>query len=189
MSVILKDVQPPLLEVSKLKGKAAQVYLVLWQSAAMDTRWDKRRHLPWENRRDCGGTSHWTVKGIADHIGLQRKTVSKALCVLLDAGFISVVGYQGSPSGSDHTIWRVTHPDQLAHVKESIEMIGLPSKRWQKRMSTAKSERYTGEIYDCTEEDPSNHWTVATSVEPSAGTYNDYLEQMIDYVSETDLVS
>ena len=69
MSVILNKAVPPFQQVAKLGGKAAQVYGVLWASGLMDVRPDPRLHLKWEDRRDCGGTSSWTVKGLADHLG------------------------------------------------------------------------------------------------------------------------
>ena len=33
------------------------VYSLLWESAYMDTRIDKRRNISKNDRRDCGGTS------------------------------------------------------------------------------------------------------------------------------------
>ena len=102
MSVILKDVKPPLLEVAKLKGKASQVYSLMWESASKDNRYDSRMDLEWSHRRDAGGTTHWSIKGMADVLKLQRRTVSKALCSLLDNGLIQVVGYEPSGFGSGH---------------------------------------------------------------------------------------
>jgi len=122
MNFILTDAQPPLLEVSKLKGKAAQVYGVLWQSAVQDVR------------GDCGGTTEWSIKGIADFTGSCRKAVRKALCVLLDSGLISAENYVASEVGSEHTIFRVTHPNQLEAVRHAISIMGSPSIRWQNRL-------------------------------------------------------
>ena len=76
---ILTNSEPPLLEVSKLKGKASQIYGLMWTSAKIDVRYDKRKHLPWEKRRDCGGTTYWTIKGMADH----RPDVSPLQCTTL----------------------------------------------------------------------------------------------------------
>lgn len=149
MSVILKNQGPTFQEVAKLGGKPAQVYAVLWASASMDQRLDPNLHLEWEDRRDCGGTSEWTVSGLAKHLGACKKSVSKALCVLLDQGFIQVQGYARSKTGTKHTVWRVTVPSQLEAVRHSIGLMGSPSERWKARI---KQRRwlYNGEIWDTT---------------------------------------
>lgn len=138
MSVILKNTQPPLLEVAKLGGKESQVYCFMWQSAVMDCSYDQRKHLPWDERRDCGGTTHWSVKGIADQLGIQRKTVSKAICSLLDDGLIIAENFISNYNGSDHTVFRVVHPDQIDNVRAAISIMGSPSERWTKRMTSKK---------------------------------------------------
>ena len=140
MTVILKNTQPLLREVTRLSPKAVQVYLVLWQSAQMDVRYDKRVNLPWHQRRDCGGTTEWTVKGIADHIGSKRDTVRKALSQLLDDGLISVAGYSPSPYGTKHTVFRLTHPDELDNVRHSIALIVKPSVRWQQNLTAKRCD-------------------------------------------------
>ena len=154
MSVILNKAVPPFQAVAKLGGKAAQVYGVLWASGLMDVRPDPRLHLDWEDRRDCGGTSTWTVKGLADHLGSCRKSISQALCLLLDEGFIQVQGYAKSSRGSKHTIWRITHPNDLEACRSALLQMGSPSKRWQEQMK-AKGYIYEGEIWDTTN-DPIN---------------------------------
>lgn len=181
--IILKDVDPPLLEVSKLKGKASQVYGLMWTSARMDVRYDKRKHLPWEERRDCGGTTHWTIKGISGYLNLSRATVSRALSILLDNGFITAENYSNSPNGgSHHTIWRVVHPNQIEHVRHSISIMGLPSIRWKNRMKSSKEDRYQGEIYDTTEKEPFDHWKDDVSIGYSSS-YYEYIESLIDSVT------
>ncbi len=154
MSVILNTSTPPFQRVAKLGGKAAQVYGVLWASASMDVRRDPRLHLDWEERRDCGGTSEWTVKGLADHLSSCRKAVSKALCLLLDEGYLQVQGYSRSKQGTKHTIWRVTHPDQLEACRSALLYMSSPSEKWQEQMK-AKGYIYQGEIWDITN-DPIN---------------------------------
>ena len=149
MSVILHDTIPPLQDVSKLGGKASQVYGVLWASALMDNRPDPQKHLPWEQRRDCGGTSEWTVTGLADHLKACKKSIRRALCVLLDEGFIQVQGYGNSKTGTKHTIWRVTHPDYLEACRSALCFMGTPSLKWKEQME-AKRYIYQGEIWDIT---------------------------------------
>ena len=179
---ILTNSEPPLLEVSKLKGKASQIYGLMWTSAKMDVNYDKRKHLPWEHRRDCGGTTKWTIKGIADHIGLTRKTTSNAVCTLLDNGFITAEYYEPSIHGSEHTVFRVTHPNQLENVRHAISIIGSPSTRWKKRMKTKKDCLCKGEIYDITEAEPTNHWNDDVT-HGYSNTYDEYVDTLIAYVA------
>lgn len=149
MSVLLKNQGPSFQEVAKLGGKPAQVYAVLWASASMDQRLDPRVHLEWEERRDCGGTSEWTVTGLADHLGACKKSVRRALCVLLDEGFIQVQGYKKSKTGTKHTVWRVTAPQQMEAYRYALLFMGSPSERWKSQMKTPKLV-YNGEIWDTT---------------------------------------
>ena len=138
MSVILKNTQPPLLEVAKLGGKESQVYCFMWQSAVMDVRYDKDLTKQGEDRRDCGGTTHWSVKGIASELGLSRLTVSKAIRNLLDNGLIIAEGYINNHNGSDHTVFRVVHPEQIENVRAAISVMGIASEKWTARMTATK---------------------------------------------------
>ena len=148
MSVILKNTQPPLLEVAKLGGKESQVYCFLWQSAVMDVRYDKDLTKEWKDRRDCGGTTHWSIKGIADQLSSQRKTISKALCSLLDAGLIVAENYITNGNGSQHTIFRVVHPNEIENVRAAISVMGSPSERWTKRMTATKQCKVSTDCSD-----------------------------------------
>ena len=151
MSVILKDSIPPSRDVSKLGSHAAMVYSILWSSALMDSKYDKRFYLDWKDRLDTGGTTTWTVKGLADNCGSDHRTITKALDKLLDAGFIQAINYVNAGYGRLKTIWRVTHPDQLDAVRYAIDVIGSPAKTWHKRLNP---KGYKGEIYDTTEKAP-----------------------------------
>ncbi len=152
MSVILTNAEPLLAEVNKDLGKkATQIYLFLWDLAVRDVEYDKRKHLPWEQRRDCGGTSEWTIKGLAGHLGACPKSVRKAICLLLDEGFIQAQGYAKSSTGTKHTVWRVTHPDLLEAYRNALLYMPSPSERWQEQMK-AKGYVYQGEIWDTTNE-------------------------------------
>ena len=121
-------------------------------------QYDKHKHLPWQQCTDCGETTKWTIKGITDHGGLTRKTTSNAVCTLLDNGFITAENYEPSTHGSEHTVLRVTHPNQLENARHAITIVLSPSSRWKKRMTTKKGCLYKGEIYDTTEVEPTNHW-------------------------------
>ena len=85
MTVILKDTVPPIIEVSELGYAAVAVYSLLYQSAYQDQRYDQRQCVC---RRDCGGTTHWTHKGLADKLGMGKKKVIESIDALLDNGFI-----------------------------------------------------------------------------------------------------
>jgi hypothetical protein len=133
MAVMLTGAKPPLQAVAKLGAKASQIYGILWESALMDVRMDPRKHLPWEERRDCGGTTSWSKKGLADLVGSDRRTITKALDALLDAGFITVIGRSHSSQGSHHLVYRVIHPDDLEAQRHVISLFDEPpSVRWKR---------------------------------------------------------
>ena len=111
MSVILRNCCPPLVGVGKLGGLCLQFYSFLWESAYNDVRYDQRLHLPWEQRRDCCGTTERSVKGIADVLGSSRNKVSDAVDKLLDSGFIIAVAFIANGRGTKHTLFRVVHPN------------------------------------------------------------------------------
>ena len=127
--VNLTNVNPPLLEVARLGDKALRVYSVLFEAAKSD------------NRGECGGTTSWSIKGLAGELGIKRETVSSALNKLLDAGFIQIVGESRNKGNSNNTIWRVTHPEMMEAVRYAIEMMGPPSERLKKmRVKQAKTD-------------------------------------------------
>jgi hypothetical protein len=149
MSVLLTDAKPPLQEVAKLGAKPSQLYGILWESALMDVSYDKRRDLPYECRRDTGGTTTWTIKGLADYVGSCRKTITKSLEKLLDAGFIQAENFIPASYGNNRTIFRVVHPQMLEAVRYANDIIGTPpSHRWHHRLS---NKVYSGELWDNTE--------------------------------------
>lgn len=124
MSILLTNTDPPLGEVSQLCGTTAMaIYAFLWNSARKDVRYDHRKDLPWQERRDSGGTTYWSIKGISKELKITRPTTNKAINTLLDNGFISIAGYTPSGNGSDQTILRVTHPEQLPAVRYAIKMM------------------------------------------------------------------
>mgnify|MGYP002628588974 CR=1 FL=1 len=144
MTVILSNTRPPLQDVAKLGAKASQIYGILWESAVMDVRYDKRKHLDWKLRRDCGGLTFWSKKALAGHTHSHRTTVAKAIDALLDAGFITVVGLMRSSNGSPHHIYRVIHPDDLEAHRHTISLFNEPpSVRWKNYgMSHSKDTIY-----------------------------------------------
>ena len=132
MSVILKDTVPPILEVAELGYAAVAVYSLLYQSAFQDQRYDQRKCVL---RMDCGGTTHWTHKGIADKLGMGKKKVIESIDALLDNGFIQLAGVLKSSRGSRQRLYRVVHPAMLDTVRAVLPMLPeLPSET-AKRLS------------------------------------------------------
>ena len=135
--ILLDKCEPPLSEVAMLGSNPLRVYVILFESAKSD------------NRGDCGGTTSWTIKGLANELGSTRRTVSNALDKLVDAGYIQIIGETRNKGNSHSTIWRVTHPEMLEHVRYSISMMGdKPSERLakmrtkQQKVDTSKYEEY-----------------------------------------------
>ena len=98
-----------------------------------------------------GGTTSWSVKGIANQCGLGKATVIKALKKLLDAGFIQYAGHAWG-NGSPKRRWRVTHPKHLEAVRYAISVMGLPSLKYHEPTTNDKAEAQEGEAWEA---DPS----------------------------------
>lgn len=122
-----QPIAPLFQEAMELGMSALKVYNFMWDKTDMKSC-----------RRICG-TSHWTVKGISGELGMCHKTVTKALYKLLDSGLITIIGETGNKAGSNNTVFGVTHPDWLEHVRYSINMMGqLPSERLKEMRTKAK---------------------------------------------------
>ena len=151
MTVLLKG-PPPIYEVAKLKiSGAVEVYALLWESAYKDIRIDQRKKLPKNERRDCGGTSEWSIKGLADVLGLGKEKVRKAIKALLTSGFVSIDGRLPTHQGSKKRQFRVTYPGQPEARKAAIEIMGiqfLDKQHWCKRVGCDQ--------YDFTDNEYSN---------------------------------
>ena len=114
---------------------AVAVYSLLCQSAYQDQRYDKRKCVLRADRQDCGGTTHWTHKGIADKLGMGKKKVIESIDALLDNGFIQLAGMLKSPRGSKQRLYRVVHPTMLETVRAVMPLLPeLPSET-AKRLS------------------------------------------------------
>ena len=124
--ILLNNVEPPLKEVAMLGSNPLRVYLILFEAAQHDVR------------GNCGGTTSWTIKGIASELGIKRDTVSRALNKLLDTGYIQIAGEQPNKESSRSTIWRVTHPKMMEAVRYAIELMGPPSERLRKMRTKQK---------------------------------------------------
>jgi len=127
MAVILKDIVPPIIQVAELGYASVAVYSLLFQSAHRDRRFSTVDDGPIESRRDCGGTTHWSHKAIAETLKMGKATVIKATDALLDAGFIQVIGYEPSNTGSLHRVYRVTHPSHLEAQRHVLSLFQEPA--------------------------------------------------------------
>ena len=132
MAVILKDIAAPIIQVAELGYASVAVYSLLFQSAHRDRRFSTVNHgtievRQDEVRRDCGGTTHWSHKAIAETLKMGKATVIKATDALLDAGFIQVIGYEPSNTGSLHRVYRVTHPSHLEAQRHVLSLFQEPA--------------------------------------------------------------
>ena len=125
MAVLLRDAAPPFQEVSQLGRECVPVYAFMWESACRDVR------------GDCGGICNWTVKGLANECSMGRSTVITALKKLLDSGYIQY----GEDSTPYNRRWRVTHPKHLEAVRYAIDVMGLPSLRYNDSTTSRHHER------------------------------------------------
>ena len=92
----------------------------MYQSAYQDLRYDKRMYRKWKDRRDCGGTTNWSHKAIAETLHMGKAKVINAIDLLLDNGFIQAEGLMPSSKGSKHRIYRVVHPDMIDAVRHAM---------------------------------------------------------------------
>ena len=140
MSVIPKDTVPPIIEVAKFGYAAVAVYSLLYQSAYQDQRYDKSHCI---KRRDCGGTTNWSHKGIADNLHMGKQKVIECIDLLLDNGFIQLEGFMPSAKGSKHRIYRVAHPTMLAIVRDVMPILPcLPSENAKKQTTYQQRPSY-----------------------------------------------
>ena len=140
MAVILKDVEPPIMEVARLGYAAVAVYALLFQSAHRDRTYAE---INPGYRTDTGGTTNWSHKAIAETLSMGKAKVIKATDALLDAGFIQVIGRMRSATGSKHRIYRVTHPDHLEDQRAALLLFSEPSSTRNKRIDATSKTKDT----------------------------------------------
>ena len=138
MSVILRDVTPPILEVAKLGYSAVAVYSLLYQSAHRERDYAA---MPSGERQDTGGTTHWSHKAIAGTLGMGKAKVIQATDALLDAGFIQTVARERSATGSQHRVYRVIHPKHLEAQRHALSMFSEASSIRNKRIDKYQQGR------------------------------------------------
>ena len=138
MAVILKDVEPPIMEVAKLGYAAVAVYSLLFQSAHRDRCYAQ---IATGYRADTGGTTNWSHKAIADTLSMGKAKVIQATNALLDAGFIQVIARIRSATGSKHRVYRVTHPEHLEAQRLALSLFDEPSSIRNKRIDAMKTPK------------------------------------------------
>ena len=141
-----------MVEVFDLGRECGPVYALLWESAFRDQSG--------KGKSAQGGTTAWSVKGIASQCGLGKATVISALKKLLDAGFIQYAGWAWG-NGSPKRRWRVTHPKHLEAVRHVISVMGLPSLKYHEPTSNTKAEEQGGEDWEA---DPADRLTRIAAV-------------------------
>jgi hypothetical protein len=138
MAVILKDVEPPIMEVAKLGYAAVAVYSLLFQSAHRDRCYAQ---IAPGYRADTGGTTNWSHKAIADTLSMGKAKLIQATDALLDAGFIQVIARVRSATGSKHRVYRVTHPEHLEAQRLALSLFDEPSSVRNKRIDAIKTPK------------------------------------------------
>ena len=145
MAVILRDIAPPIREVSKLGYAAVAVYSLLFESAHHD--WEYSRCVG-RSSRDTGGTTTWSHKAIAETLKMGKAKVIQSTDVLLDSGFLQVIGRVSSSKGSKHRIYRVIHPSEIDAQRLIISYFDEPPSLRNKKIDSMKhspSEEFDAE--------------------------------------------
>ena len=97
---------------------------------------------------DCGGTTHWTHKGLADKLGMGKKKVIESIDALLDNGFIQFAVMLPSSRGSRQRVYRVVHPKMLDTVRAVIAMLPeLPSETAKRLSRPSKRQSCSPDIW------------------------------------------
>ena len=142
MTVILKDTVPPIIGVARLGYAAVAVYSLLYQSAYQDQRYDSKQCVRRKDTRDCGGTTNWSHKAIAETLGMGKAKVIASIDLLLDNGFIQHEGFRVVIKGSKHRIYRVVHPEMIETIVAVMPILpDLPSET-AKHLSNNKSRSF-----------------------------------------------
>ena len=139
---------PPIIEIAKLGYAAVAVYILLYQSAYQDERYDLKKFLRLKERRDCVGTTHWSHTAIAGTLGMGKQKVISSINLLLDNGFIEVEGFKQSTKGSKHRIYRVVHPEMVDTVRDVMPILPEPPSMVAKRKTNQKSFETDSFPYD-----------------------------------------
>jgi len=139
MAVLLNRCELPIREVAELGAPVLAIYSLLFWSAQRDIRLSKSKIF---TKAHCGGTSSWSHTAIAQTLKLGKAKVIQSLDTLLDQGFIQVIGYANSSSGSKHRVYRVLHPEHLEDQRFILKFFDKPvSERLKTRERRNSNDR------------------------------------------------
>ncbi len=128
-SVIL-DGPPPIQRIIKdIESVSAQtiaIYAYLWESAYWSQNLDRVDREFWSDRRDTGGTTHWSIDGLAKQLHIGHTTAEKAINTLIKHGFIRVLHFMPTKKGKKKRKYQIIHPSQIDSVRESLEILEEP---------------------------------------------------------------
>ena len=80
----------------------------------------------WSDRRDTGGTTHWSIDGLAKQLHIGHTTAEKAINILINHGFIRVLNFIPTGKGKKKRYFQIIHPSQIDNVRESLEILEEP---------------------------------------------------------------
>ena len=128
-SVIL-DGPPPIQRIIKdIESVSAQtiaIYAHLWESAYWAQNIDRAGREFWSDRRDTGGTTHWSIDGLAQQLRIGHTKAEKAINSLINHGFIRVLHFVPTKKGKRKRYFQIIHPSQIDNVRESLEILEKP---------------------------------------------------------------
>ena len=139
MTVSLRCTTAPIRDVSNLGYASVAVYSLLFESAYKEHEFHRPAHgAPYIT----AGTTHWSHKAISQTLHMGKATLIKAIDRLLDNGYVTVIGYSPSPTGSVHRVYRVLHPDHIQDQQHALDVIGIPASTRQKKKDMMARETY-----------------------------------------------
>ena len=139
MTVSLRGTTAPIRDVSNLGYAAVADYSLLFESAYKEHKFHRPAHgAPYVT----AGTTHWSHKAISQTLHMGKATLIKAIDRLLDNGYVTVIGYSPSTTGSAHRVYRVLHPDHIQDQQHALDVIGMPASTRQKVRDQMARETY-----------------------------------------------
>ena len=109
-----------------MSAQTIAVYAYLWESAYWAQNLDRAGREFWSDRRDTGGTTHWSIDGLAKQLHIGHTTAEKAINILINHGFIRVLNFIPTGKGKKKRYFQIIHPSQIDNVRESLEILEEP---------------------------------------------------------------
>ena len=124
------DGPPPIQRIIKdIESVSAQtiaIYAHLWESAYWSQNLDRVDREFWSDRRDIGGTTHWSIDGLAKQLHIGHTTAEKAINTLINHGFIRVLNFMPTIKGKKKRKFQIIHPSQIDSIRKSLEILEEP---------------------------------------------------------------